>query len=152
MCFNMLKNCGLSPSPWHICIYHICCYLRSTHRLHPMLAALWDLFVHQWRATAIPKSPRGWEIAEKAIGNVITLYKPWCKEAEKICSMIQTNVKLLIFNYCRDKWHNSIRNRQEAIRISVSVPGMWPADAKCPSRIGLFAAHGKIQGSVEEIS
>lgn len=96
--------------------------------------------------------PEAGRLQGKPLGNVITLYKPWCKEAEKICSMIQTNVKLLIFNYCRDKWHNSIRNRQEAISISVSVPGMWPADAKCPSRIGLSAAHGKIQGSVEEIS
>lgn len=128
----MLNNWFFS-SPWHICG---CYYLRSTHRLHPMLAALSVLFVHQWRARPqqYQNHPGAGRLQGKSLGNVITLYKPRCKEGEKICPMIQANVELLICNYCTHKWHDSIRKRQEASSISVSVPGMWPADAKCPSR------------------
>lgn len=145
----MLKNWILSPSPWHICA---CCYLRSTHRLHPMLAALGVLFVHQWRARPqqYQTHPGAGRSQEKPLGNVIPLYK-WCKEGEKICPMIQTNVKLLICKYCIDKWHNSVRNRQEAISISVSVPGMWSADAKCPSR-RVVCSKWKGSGSTDKIS
>lgn len=61
----MLKNCVLSSSSWHICG---CCYLRCTHRLHPVLAALGTVCVSvKSQATGIPNSPRGWEIAGKAI-------------------------------------------------------------------------------------
>lgn len=111
-----------------------CCYLRRTHRLHPVLAALRGLFLHQWRAR-----PQKYQIhledgslKGKPLWNVIKLYKTWCKGGGGNLYQDSKQIKLLIWKYCVEKWHNSVRNSQEAIiKEFVSFAGTWSVDAKC---------------------
>lgn len=128
----ILKIRFLSPSLWNIKCCG-CCYLSRTHRLHPMFVALQGLFLHQWRA----RPQKYWiclvagRLKGKPLWNVITLYKPRCKERGKTDASIPnkcsvTYLKILYRKMAQFSWEQTRSNQS----ISVSVAGTWSADAK----------------------